>query len=808
MNKTIHMIGSTHIDPVWLWHWTEGFLEVKATFRSALDRMIENPDFCFTCSSSLFLEWVESNNPAMLEEIKARVAEGRWELAGGWLIEPDCNLPCGEAFARQGLLAQRYLLKTFGKLAKTGYNVDSFGHSIALPQILKKSGIENYVFLRPEPKEMSLPVRTFRWQSQDGSEVLAYRIPHDYCVRQDKLQSVTDGLKAELNEGTDELMLFYGVGNHGGGPTKANIAAIRDINAADSAVDSVFSTTTAFFDSLRAHKKALPVIQKELANVSRGCYSAHAGMKLWNRKAENTLLAAEKCCTIAHTVMGTAYPADLTQGWKDTLFNQFHDILAGSAFFSAYEKARDLHGEAMTLAERCFNDAFQALSWAIDIPPEAHLQTKPLVVFNPHAFGGPMLLETEMRFLEDMHFYVLDEDNKPLRAQRVQPESVGTQGKLVMIVDMPPMGYRTLRVFNKQEGDTDYSHVTAEENTLENTRWRLEIDPESGNLKRLYDKKNGMEVLSGEGLRLVVMDDPFDTWGHDMACFDKQIGVMEPVYIRVAEKGPVRSAIRVKYRFRDSYALQEFRLYHDSEAIEVKLTTDWREPRAVLKVAMPLCIEKGVPTYEIPFGYVEREADGNEEAGQMWVDLSGTHCADGRPYGLAVANNGKYGFDCTAHELRMTVLRNATYAHTVPHDLDPELEYEWQDSGVQSFKYALLPHLGSWKESNILRVANELNQPTVSLFQTFHPGPLPQKKSFLSIDNPAVIVTALKEAEDKDGVILRAYEAHNKPADANISLNFLNRGISASFTPCEIKTFKVPYDLANPIQEVDLLERG
>lgn len=200
----LHMIGNAHIDPVWLWQWQEGFHEVKATFRSALDRMSEYDDFVFTASSAAFYEWVEQSDPAMFAEIQERVRQGRWELAGGWWVEPDCNIPAGESFVRHGLYGQRYFRQKFGVTARTGFNVDSFGHSATLPQILKKSGIEQYVFLRPMPHERELPGRLFEWQSMDGSRVLAFRIPFQYCTWSDDLAEHARGCVDDISGAWDE----------------------------------------------------------------------------------------------------------------------------------------------------------------------------------------------------------------------------------------------------------------------------------------------------------------------------------------------------------------------------------------------------------------------------------------------------------------------------------------------------------------------------------------------------------------------------------------------------------------------------
>ncbi|HEX5800021.1 MAG TPA: hypothetical protein VFY02_07935, partial [Gaiellaceae bacterium] len=214
------MIGNAHIDPVWLWQWPEGYQEVRATFASALDRLDEYPDFVFTCDSVVFFEWVEETDPELFARLRERIAEGRWQVIGGWWLEPDCNIPSGESLVRHALYGQRWLHDRFGITATTGANLDSFGHTATLPQLLRGSGLDSYVFLRPGPHERDLPT-LFRWESPDGSRVLAYRIPHEYCSPRDDLGEHVEKALAQLPAEGDELMVFYGVGNHGGGPTKA-----------------------------------------------------------------------------------------------------------------------------------------------------------------------------------------------------------------------------------------------------------------------------------------------------------------------------------------------------------------------------------------------------------------------------------------------------------------------------------------------------------------------------------------------------------------------------------------------------------
>jgi len=802
--KKMHMIGNAHIDPVWLWRWTEGYQEVKASFRSALDRMNEDEAFTFTASSSIFYEWVEESDPAMFEEIKARVAEGRWEIVGGWVIEPDCNMPSGESFARQGLYGQRYFKEKFGKIARVGYNPDSFGHTWTLPQIFNQQGMMEYVFMRPGDHEKDTP-RMFRWQSPDGAEVLCYRIQSSYNTWLDNLREFMGRLAPEMVDEKDERMFFYGVGNHGGGPTKANIRCIRDMNAEGSDTEYVFSTTHKFFDDMRAQGIEFPVVYDDLQHHASGCYSVHSGIKHWNRKAEHLLGTAEIFSTIAKAVKGIVYPSDFTRAWKNVLFNQFHDILAGTSLISAYEDARDMYGEAASIATRNLNTAVQALSWSIDIPMEDGMDMYPIVVFNPHPWGGKMVCEAELRYIHECDFMLLDDEGKEVAIQQIQSESIVFLGRAVFVADLPAMGYRTYRLYCKRKSEANFANVTVTATTIENDWLKLAFNPETGNMTSLFDKKQNAEMLSREGARMAVIEDLSDTWSHDVFKFDKEIANMAPVYVRVVEEGPVRSTIRVRYQHNDSIATQDFCLYKELPYADVKVMVDWREPFSMMKVKFPVNLDNAAPTYEIPFGSITRVANGEEESGQNWVDFAGAHKQTGKASGLALMNTAKYSYDFTADEMGMTVLRNAVYAQHDPWKLDSEKEYTTVEEGVQRFSYALLPHVGTWEDSTAIQTAQELNRRPTIVVETYHAGELPQKKSFLEVSTPQVVVTAVKEAEDGDGVIVRAYNTKAAAVDAEMDVLFMGKKIAASFAPRAIKTFKLPYG-GGAVSEVNLLE--
>lgn len=801
---TLHMIGNAHIDPVWLWQWQEGFQEVRASFRSALDRIREYDAFLFVSSSAAFYEWVEESDPAMFEEIRQRIAEGRWEVVGGWWIQPDCNIPGGESFVRQALYGQRYFKEKFGVTARVGYNVDSFGHHAMLPQILRKSGLDSYVFLRPGPHEKGLPGRLFWWESDDGSRVLAFRIPFEYCTWGKALEQHIRRCASELKPPFDELMCFYGVGNHGGGPTRENIESIQRLNEQPGFPRLLFSTPNRFFDHIREQALPIPVVHDELQHHASGCYAAHAAIKQWNRAAENRLLQAEKWSAIAHWLTGQPYADDFDRAWKGVLFNQFHDILAGTSLEVAYDDARNLYGEALAIADRAQTYAVQSLSWAVRIEPEEGM--KPIVVFNPHGWRSRTNVQLEVGGLGERHVLV-DDAGRPVPMQRVQSWATARgRYRISFIADLPSLGYRTYRLL--PEGPTSEAEpIEATDSSLENERFRLVFDPETGYIRELRDKRANVDLFLAPAAQPVVMRDTSDTWSHNVLCFDDEVGAFTAERVRLVEHGPVKSVVRVTSTYHRSTLVQDFTMYRELEQIDVKVIANWHEPHALLKLQFPLRLDFTTATYEIPYGQIERPVNGEEEPGQSWLDVSGVSRGTGELYGLSLLNDGKYSFDIANKVVSLTLLRSPIYAHHIPFEPDPEGHYAYLDQGLHHFTYVLLPHRGSWEGAGTVQRAAELNQRPVTVIESYHPaGTLPQSHSFLHVDQPNVIVSVLKKAEDNDDLILRAYESQQAATDATICLPRWERTIQARFGPSEIKTFRVPRDPARPVSETNLLE--
>jgi len=803
----LHMIGNAHIDPVWLWQWQEGFAEIKATFRSALDRINEFPDFVFTGSSPAFYEWVEQNDPAMFEEIRQRVREGRWELAGGWWIQPDCNIPSGESFARQALYGQRYFMEKFGVAARAGYNPDSFGHAGMLPQILKKSGLDYYIFMRPGPHEKGLPGRLFWWESDDGTRVLAFRIPYEYCTGPEDLRTHIAKCAGELKEPFDELMCFYGVGNHGGGPTRANLAAIARCGAEPGFPALELSTPNRFFAAIGQRTLPIPVVHDDLQYHAVGCYAAHSGIKRGNRQGENLLLTAEKLSAVAARVTGRPYPlADLTRAWKDLLFNQFHDIMGGTSLEPAYDDARDMHGEAMAIGARALNHALQSMSWRIKIDQAEGM--RPIVVFNPHAWPVRAAIELEGSKLDETYVLV-DEQDRQIAWQAVRSLATVSnwRRRLCFVAELPSMGYRTFRLLTRNPpARQPFPAARADGTVLENGRLRLEIDPATGTIKSLYDQAAQFAVIAGGGARAAVIEDRSDTWSHGVTAFAKEIGEFAVRSVRLVEQGPVKAVLRVESEYGRSALVQEFTVYRELDQVDVAVTVDWREQHKLLKLRFPTPLHFPKATYETAYGHIERPANGDEVPAQNWVDLTGVVRQSNSMYGLSLLNDGKYAFSVRDREISLTVLRSPIYAHHDPYVPQEGEHYSYMDQGIQRFTYALVPHAGGWEAAGTVRRAAELNARPVAIAETYHDGALPQADSFVAVDRANIIVSAVKQAEDGDDLIIRAYETNGAAVRATISLPRWGREIAADFGKCEIKTFRVPADPRSRVVECNLIE--
>lgn len=832
--KKVHMIGNAHIDPVWLWRWQQGFAEIKATFQSALDRMDEFDDFIFTCAGACYYKWVEENAPQMFEKIRQRVIEGRWVVVGGWWLQPDCNIPCGESFARHGLYSQRYYKEKFGVIAKTGYNVDSFGHNGMLPQLLKKCGMDNYVFMRPSFNEKDLPGNLFKWKSLDGSEVIAFKIPISYDTRGfyndpiifEKIEAVKDIAEDQDND----MMCFYGVGNHGGGPTIRNILNIKKMQNKYSAQDIVLSSPDIYFEKLEQQPdilKCLPLVKDDLQHHASGCYSAHAKIKKYNRKSELQAIAAEKLATISQIITGQDYPStEISKSWEGIMFNQFHDILGGCSIQSAYDDAEYLYGESLSISSRVFNSAMQKISWSIDTQQGRNLPRIkdkcnklweyedfgiPVVVFNTLSWDVVSAIELnyDIKSLQDYK-------GKDLVIQRVRAERTNNNDKYnTLFVDkIPAMGYKVYNIYHDRVTDPDnvieqevfsgdncgYTH-TDDEIVLENRYMCLTFNKATGAIKNFYDKLNDRQIFSADSaVALVINEEHCDTWAHDVFSFRDVVGKFDNAKFTVIEEGPLRIILRVESYYAKSTLRQDFILYAHDANVEVRAQVNWCERHKMLKLSFPINAQDCKAIYDIAYGHIQKPTNGEEEPGQQWVYAYGNDQHD--IHGVAILNNCKYSFDVLENDLRMTVLRSPAYAD---HFGKRDDQMEYMDQGIHNFDYKIVPHKGI-NHADIIKFANELNNKLFALVETYHEGHLPLELCAINISAKNIIASVFKRAEDDDGYILRCYETSGVETKATIDIQILDRKWNTTIKPCEIKTFKIPDSASLSVEEINIIE--
>ena len=802
--KKVHLIGNAHLDPVWLWRWKEGCAEVLSTFQSALERMEDFDDYVFTCAGAGYYRWVQEIDPEMFKQIQKRVAEGRWRIVGGWWIQPDCNAPSGESFARHALYSQKYYQKEFGVTCKTGYNVDSFGHNAMLPQLLKLSGMDNYVYMRPmDELEKKYPFlqNAFIWQGVDGSQVKTYRIPahvtaggygtFDGDLTVQKAQELA---KRGDEQGIPE-MCFYGVGNHGGGPTIATMNALTEALSDD----IYYSSPDEYFDAL---PDGLPVLADELQHHASGCYSTVMEVKALNRKAEARLQAAEAFELLARECGANDAKTDFGELWHNVLFNQFHDIMGGCSIRAAYDDVREGFGESLNGAARSWNRSLQAITRKIDTSMGRPIgrnnredwrwnsvpgRGAPLVIFNPFSWPLKAPVRTLARFTG-----ILDAQGHSLPTQRVRSGVTnGADDKYedVFVAQVPPMGWRTYEII--PEGCKELScppaeikgSLTATETCLENDFLRAEFDPATGALTRLFDKKANAERLSAPARALVVDDTKNDTWAHGIFRFRDVLGAFDNAEIKLTEQGSVQASLRVDTKYEGSTLRQTYTLYRDLPYLQVDVKVFWQEKHKILKLSFPT-LHKSDDVSAIPYGFLARPQDGDEQPMGGWVRLG--------DFGLATDSRAAY--DAEDGELRLTCLRSPIFAD---HYGARDDACEFSEQGEHRFAYSLFV---SGPNEALSQEAARLTCPPEFIICSHHKGTLPDQYSALSVSGNAE-GTVLKYAEDGDGIILRLHETRGEASPISVTL----QGVSWTDTlhPQEIATYRVKDGKA---EKVNILE--
>ena len=571
--KVLHIIGHSHIDAAWLWPWRDGADTALNTFRSALNRMNENPDFCYSHSSSTHYRWVERADPKMFAEVRRRVQEGRWEVVGAWPVEPDCNIPATESFVRHALYGKRYCRKALGVDVRIGFNPDSFGHAAGLPTILKHAGYDAYVFMRPQEHEMNLPL-LFWWEGADGSRLLTLRIWKEYDGKAKAIHAAVDHVFAP---GMDHGAFFLGVGDHGGAVTAEQVREIVAMQRDSTLPELRWSTLQQFFAAVSASPSfsSLPVVKTELQHHARGCYSAFGEGKFLNRRAERALVESEAISLIANLSANHAYrESDFAESWWKLLFCQFHDLLAGTALYADYQDLRDSLGYACEIAQTTKVEALETMAKRVDL---SSVKESAVFLFNPLPWERTALVEFHIEKDPDNHGLITNlqaKDGTQLPVQFRPPDSM-TAGmpRLSAWVDLPACGYK---VFELGHGPPPPAKPYSTFCGISQTGFGI------SSLKA----EDGTELLASP-IGLVALSDTSDTWSHDVRQFRQEMGRPMLVSAAVVETGPVTRVTRHRATWLNSEIILDIAEFAGIDAVELRFVIDWREHEQILKLEIP-----------------------------------------------------------------------------------------------------------------------------------------------------------------------------------------------------------------------------
>jgi alpha-mannosidase len=751
------MIGNAHIDPVWLWRWPEGCAEAISTCWAAVELIDEQPTLIFTRGEAALYRWIEELDPALFARIRQLVQAGRWSIVNGWWLQPDCNLPDGESFIRQALYGKRFFRERFGVDVTVGYNVDSFGHAATLPMLLHHTGFAHYVFMRPMEHEHALPSSLFDWVAPDGSRVSAFRLPFSYNSPgsvPDMQRRLEQLASLARQEGTP-LMGFYGVGNHGGGPTRQDVTAI--MRAQGEGLDLAFSDPLLYFTSVAG--LARPEIHDDLQIHAIGCYSAISSLKALNRQAEAHLAQAEAASALARLHAGAAYPhATLRSLWETLLFNQFHDILCGSSVESATRDAEQALGSVVHGAQQLLHAALRRL--AATVVPSPSRTEREFLVFNLSGAEQHAALEYEpWTGWETAACQLLDDQGGIVPHQELHAENYTHPGvhRVLFAPRVPAFGYRLYRAVKAVSAPAYQSGLRASTSALESAAWRLELDPVTGSIGSLVDKRAGRVLFSSTAHQPLIVEDDSDTWSHELDRFGFQGISFAGDQVEMLEAGPLRASLRVRARAGASTVTSTYLLYDDpGQPLEIRVTVDWHEQHRLLRLCYPMALPATTFRYEVPYGSVERKDDGREWPGQRWVLASGS---DG--YAVVLANDAKYSYASLDGALYITALRSPVYAHHKPVQLDPRGAYPFTDQGEQRFVIRLLAGQAVGP-SEAHRLADDLLRPPVAIPHVTRGGAGPRRAGLLEVQTASSSVTWLKVAEDGSDVILRLVEHEGK----------------------------------------------
>ena len=724
-------VGNAHIDTAWLWPLRETSRKVARTFSTAVTLMEEFPEYRFAASQAQQFVWIRDRYPALFERIRKKVADGQFEPVGSMWVEADCNLPSGESLVRQIVYGKRFFREELATETRALWLPDVFGYPANLPQILRLAGVEWFLTQKLSWNQWThFPHHTFLWEGIDGSRILSHFPPADTYVGDLSLRSLQHGASNFAQKAlTDRSMYLYGFGDGGGGPTRHMLERARRVADLEGAPRVEPMTATEAFEAIEAETPAdeLPVWVGELYfEMHRGTYTTHAEVKRGNRKLELALRDAELWSTVA-TALGRPYPAqELEDAWKLLLLHQFHDIIPGSSIHWVY---RDTERDYAELTERLAALIAAAESAIAGAAPSVPGR---LLVLNPLSFAR----------------------------REVVDSAAGP-----VLVEAPACGWS---VQAPAPSHPDVAPVVTEASAMANGIIRVSWDGD-GLIDSLVHLPSGREAVPA-GLRanlLQLHDDhpnEYEAWDVDAEAFVSALDLVEAESVELVESDPLRARLRVVRSFGQSRIVQHLTLRANSPALEIETEVDWQESEKLLKAAFPVAVHSPRATFEVQFGHLERSTHSNtpwdaakyEVCAHTWADLSEPG------FGLALLNDCKYGHDVRGNVMRLTLLRAPSWPDPVA------------DRGHHVFTYAVMPHAGDLIEAGVVGAAHALNSPLRVVPLGAAAGgadPSLAAASVVTVDDPNVVVTAVKRADSGAGVVVRLYEAAGSHRTVRVRCN-------------------------------------
>ncbi len=779
----IQCLGHAHLDLAWLWTVDETWEVAERTFLSALNLMKDFPSLIFGHTTPVLYEWFEQHRPEIFQAIQDRITAGQWEAIGGMWVEPELNLIGGESIVRQILYGQRYYEAKFGSRSRIAWLPDTFGFCGQLPQFLKLGGMEYFVTQKLRWNDTTkYPHEVFQWEAPDGSQVLAYMsAPIGEWI--DPIKMSNYGWEFGQRSGLKTALYLPGVGDHGGGPTRDMLEMAQRWQRSDLFPTIEFTTAERFLDTTKQNLDSnLPVHHNEIyLEFHRGCYTTHADQKAYNRDCENALYEAELWSSLVALTIGFNYPKkDLENAWKKVLFNQFHDILPGTSIHSVYPTANRAWEEVLIDTDCMINNAKDRIISAIAPLESPHSDARLIIVFNSHSWNRSQLVS----------FVITDSPVSEISAnwqlQTIAGTAIPTTVKLkktgdrsaciirAIVPDVPALGYACYWVVPSDAGEQVQPIELPQEYQLENEFLTIEISPETGNIKRIFDRIRQREVLRGEGNELLSFTDEgqyWDAWNIDPKYNGKLLPAAKLQSIQVIEKTTLRSRIEVVRLIGRSTFTQTYVLTQNSPILEIQNYIDWQDKHVLVKTMFPLNLVAKTVTYEAACGIADRTTTPQTEAERAMWEVPGLRWASMSDdvTGVSILCDRKHGYDHSPNEIRLTLLRG------------PEFPDPIADQGIHEFTIGIYPHAGNWKTADTPKRMLELSIPMQAIVpnERLMQGTLPPLATLLELKAENWMLIAIKQSEnDRKKYILRGYEYQGESTEVTIgNTSDITRGL-------------------------------